>query len=513
MLLLLNLEERGTCTVDEVSEALSNIESFLVRRMICGVPTNNLNRIFNALPDLVGSQDAVATRIREALSRERNFWPDNSTLQAAMRSRPFYWQGRATQRRLVLRRLEESYPTAERVDLDQAALTIEHVLPQSPTIEWLDILHEEVAQGETAEDLHRQLVHTIGNLTLTGYNTQLSNSPFQRKQDLLRQSNLELNRRIAATTRWGKAEIQMRAEELASRAIGIWPEPANPVRSVEGRDWSSLEKVLAEVPAGAWTTCGDLAVVIGSHAVPVGVRLSTVQVPNAHRVLTAEGGISPQFHWLDPEDHRDPTDVLRAEGVVLDASGIADPNQRLDAGELAALVGLEVSEESMAMPSMLTELEAGHTRFVGQVGERQGPEIVGAVERLLQDWSSLGRALDFGKASETSCFLLVKPRVRAPWPFTLYPYGSVEVVFQYLRTRPPFDDLSLRDEFRTRLNSVDGIDIPPAKLELRPSFPMKILTGENGYRGVMEALNWFVNVVQKSEQSPNDAETSFREVA
>jgi alkylated DNA nucleotide flippase Atl1 len=342
---LLDLEDRTVATLGEVTSAVATIESFLVRRMICGVPTNNLNRIFNSLVSQLRSDQSVDSAVREVLSRERNFWPDNSMLRTAMRTRPFYWQGRASQRQLVLRRLEESYLSAERGDLDGVQLTIEHVLPQSPTMEWLDTLREEVAPGQRPEDLHRELVHTIGNLTLTGYNSQLSNNPFQRtrdllddsacKQDLFRNSNLELNRRIAATPRWGQAEILRRADELAIQASSIWPEPLTPIRTTNGRDWTVLDKVLAEIPAGAWTTTGELAVLIGTRAASVDAHLSTVSLTNAHRVLTPEGRISAMFHSIHPSDSHNPVDILRAEGVVFDADGTADPNQRLSAADLA----------------------------------------------------------------------------------------------------------------------------------------------------------------------------------
>ncbi len=143
----------------------------------------------------------------------------------------------------------------------------------------------------------------LGNLTLTADNAQLSNNQFKRKLDLLERSSLEMNRRIAATTRCGKEEILARANDLAERAIAIWPGPLPGSNLPEGRDWRVLGKALAQLPAGSWTTYGDAAALIGSHPVPVGVRLSTVRVPNAHRVLTSEGRVSPGFHWMDRAIH------------------------------------------------------------------------------------------------------------------------------------------------------------------------------------------------------------------
>jgi hypothetical protein len=78
------------------------------------------------------------------------------------------------------------------------------------------------------------------------------------------------------------------------------------------------------------------------------------------------------------------------------------------------------------------------------------------------------------------------------WPFAIYPAsGTVEVVFQYLKERAPFDDTEQRLEFLHRLNKIDGIDLPEAKLELRPSFPLSVFTDHGD--AVCEVLDWFVH--------------------
>ena len=77
------------------------------------------------------------------------------------------------------------------------------------------------------------------------------------------------------------------------------------------------------------------------------------------------------------------------------------------------------------------------------------------------------------------------------WPVTIYPSGKVEVVFQHLRIRPPFDDVTLREEFRQRLNKAPGVDIAAAKIELRPGFPVKALLDPATRAVVRETLQWF----------------------
>ncbi|MFC9506054.1 DNA-binding protein [Streptomyces sp. NPDC057002] len=103
------------------------------------------------------------------------------------------------------------------------------------------------------------------------------------------------------------------------------------------KDWTSLHTLLDAIPPGRWTTYGDVASVIGSHAVPVGTHLATCrQCPNAWRVLTAVGRVSAGFRWPDSTRTGTPVEVLTAEGVRFDGE-TAVPEARLP---LAALRGL-----------------------------------------------------------------------------------------------------------------------------------------------------------------------------
>ncbi|WP_243761117.1 MGMT family protein [Streptomyces sp. YIM 98790] len=92
-----------------------------------------------------------------------------------------------------------------------------------------------------------------------------------------------MNRRIVATDRWGAKEIRARADELADRAIALWPAPLRGVgRAERSRDWQLVHQVLATLPHGTWTSYGDLAAFIGSGAQAVGSHLaSTPGVANA----------------------------------------------------------------------------------------------------------------------------------------------------------------------------------------------------------------------------------------
>ncbi|MCM2429716.1 MGMT family protein [Streptomyces sp. RKAG337] len=104
------------------------------------------------------------------------------------------------------------------------------------------------------------------------------------------------------------------------------------------KDWTSLHTLLEAIPRGRWTTYGDVATVIGSHAVPVATHLATCrQCPNAWRVLTAAGHVSAGFRWTDSAHAGSPASILEAEGIRFDASATAQ-EARLPLNELRQLL-------------------------------------------------------------------------------------------------------------------------------------------------------------------------------
>jgi alkylated DNA nucleotide flippase Atl1 len=496
---LLELREDGDATDDDVAQALRYIESFLVRRLIAGVPTNNLNRVFQRLPGQLSRDEPIAETVRSALSPARLYWSTDKELREAIRTRQFYWQGRGPQKKLVLRRLAETYRSPEQVDLADKNITIEHVLPQHLTDEWRAELSRD---SEDPAMLHRELVHTLGNLTLTGYNSALSDLPFVRKREQLSRTSIAMNQDIAEQPQWGKTEIYARADDLAEQAIKIWPGPQETDRErAPERDWTLLHNALAALPPATWTTYGDVAELIGSHAVPVGVHLANERVLNAHRVLTTDRRPSQNFHWHDEDDERNILDVLAADGIKLDDAGRADPSQRLSARELAELLGLpgaeEMNEAELAEDATadLTEREQ---RFQRQLGEQNGPKVAGAVNRLFDHWRALGGDFQYGNAANARCSPILRQHRGAIKMLNIYT-RTVEVPFSLLKGRSPFDDPAVREELRQRVNDAPGVDIPPSKLELYPSFPVTLLADDAVWDVITATLDWFADQVKRAD--------------
>ncbi|MGC5629770.1 GmrSD restriction endonuclease domain-containing protein [Georgenia sp. Z1344] len=487
MLQLLSRRADGTSTAEEVADALRILESYLVRRIVIGRATASLNRTLLQAVQAVVAADDVAAGLREFLSRGRKYYGTDREVREAVHAVPYYWQGRGLHKRLILEWLEESFGSKEPVDMKR--LSIEHVMPQSLSDEW----RADLSQWLSVEEIHafhESKVHAIGNLTLTGYNSELSNDEFARKRVELARSGLRLNQLIGAHETWGPNEIERRASAIADAIIEIWPGPVEALVDDGSSEelWLTVAEILAEIPAGRWTSYGDVAIVAGTHPVPVGQRLARVPTANAHRVLTADGRVASGFRWIDPQRTDDPHDVLRAEGVLFGQDGRALEADRLRAIDLAELSGLSV-------PQLRPE------QFERQLSSYQGPDIVDAVHRLIAHWETIGGEMDWGRASEVTAFFNAQGADGSVWPFALYPSGKVEVVFQYLESRPPFDDVLLRDELRERLNGAPGVDLLDRP---RPGFSVEVLADAAAFDVIAESLTWFMTHLER-EESDDDA--------
>ncbi|WP_433287808.1 GmrSD restriction endonuclease domain-containing protein [Pseudonocardia sp. CA-142604] len=493
LMVLLDRREGGRSAPGETTSALLYLESYLVRRMLCGRTAAGINRALAqaalAIADAVDAADAL----RDFLSQPRRYWPDDDQLTESIAQLNFYWTGKGSQRLFVLRRLEESYGHKELVDWDETKVQIEHVLPQTPTPEWLDLLEPDVEPGETPADLHQRIVHRLGNLTLTGYNPDLSNKPFPEKRELLAKSKFSMSCEVAEQPSWGLQQIEARSAALAARAAQVWPGPRSTRVAAPQDQWQLVRRICAALPAGTWTSYGNLSAVAGIHPKPLGNYLATNPVLNAWRVLRADGSISSEFKWTEPGRTETAQDALAAEGVRFDGRGRADASQRLSPGDLATLIGVDIPEEADA---------GDEHRFWVQLAANQPSASQEAVRQLLDDWRSRGGYFAWGGGAQVSGFPLVRASSGEEyWPWSVKPTsGTVEVVFKHLLNRPPFDDTAVRDEFRQRINRIPGVDIPPSRLELRPSFSLAQLVGDEALKAAIEAHAWFLNQVpQKAE--------------
>jgi uncharacterized protein with ParB-like and HNH nuclease domain len=209
--------EQGSLSEADFVAILDILESFLIRRFICGVATSGLTKIFPPLYGQAREHKSLLEGVRQVL-RDKNF-PRDQQFKEQFVTCKIYGGDRSPKAKLILERLEMSCEHKESVDPE--GLTIEHVMPRTPTDWWRQHL------GEDWEAVHEEWLDTIGNLTLTGYNSEMSNLDFPTKKGHLRHSHVELNRYFAGVDTWDEHTIADRGEVLAEQAARIWSDFAH----------------------------------------------------------------------------------------------------------------------------------------------------------------------------------------------------------------------------------------------------------------------------------------------
>jgi len=203
----------------ELLQSARLIESYVFRRAVCGIPTNSLNKTFATFARGLQKdryfESILATFL--LLPSYRRF-PDDAEFSRDIQLKDLY---NFRSRSYWLRRLE-NHDRKERVLVDE--YTIEHILPQNEDLsaQWQSDL------GPDWVRIQKSYLHTMGNLTLTGYNPELSDRPFPEKRDMkggFRESPLRMNQGLGALQSWNENAIRHRGERLAALAVKVWPVP------------------------------------------------------------------------------------------------------------------------------------------------------------------------------------------------------------------------------------------------------------------------------------------------
>ncbi|MGL2592602.1 GmrSD restriction endonuclease domain-containing protein [Helicobacter pylori] len=202
------------------------IESYICRRAVCGLGTNSLNKVFPFVTKKINKDQYLESIKVHFLSLEttKGKFPKDSEFKNLFITIDFY---HFQKREYFLERLE-NFNTKEPVNTQEC--TIEHIMPQTLTEEWKRDL------GGNFQAIHDKYLHTIGNLTLTGYNKEYSNNSFQEKRDMekgFKQSPLKLNQSLKDLEVFGEKEIEKRANDLADWALKIWTYPKLDAETLE----------------------------------------------------------------------------------------------------------------------------------------------------------------------------------------------------------------------------------------------------------------------------------------
>jgi hypothetical protein len=243
------LVTEGSLTTQELPEALSCIEGFVVRRAVCGLQTKEYNKFFIEVIARLRRDGATGRRLKEILSAgegETRRFPTDLEFASAWKKKPFYNRLTSGQLTLMFRQLESHVRSDRAESTPIPYVSVEHIMPQQWTEnyflegecipkamnnEWFFGGTEE--QNEMYERLkpriqqRRGLIHTIGNLTAVTQplNAAMKNAGFHEKKQYLRESVLALNRYFDQMLEWNERAIEDRADNLFQHARIIWCGP------------------------------------------------------------------------------------------------------------------------------------------------------------------------------------------------------------------------------------------------------------------------------------------------
>ena len=228
-------------TIPQLCDTLKTLLCFQFRRAICKAPTNALNKIYMVLSKEIGDSTDIPKKLLDVLTKKvkTQSFPRNDEFRAAFVSFDLY---SAKLAKYTLAMLENKLNPREQVSLT-SQISIEHIMPQTLTPTWKAEL------GEHFEQIHARWLHTVGNLTFSGFNSELSNKSFSEKKEKFSQSNFSLSKEVAHSTNWQETDIEERANKLAEMALQIWslPEEYNRTSDKAEIDYSATYCIMDDV--------------------------------------------------------------------------------------------------------------------------------------------------------------------------------------------------------------------------------------------------------------------------
>ncbi len=208
--------ESGRLSASEFTSIVQTIENYVIRRFVCSIPTNQFNKIFPGLHNQIKREAHPSVSAGTKAILAGRGYPRDLEFRRALLESSLYGSGdRQAKVRYILERIERHLAGKEPPRFE--TVSIEHVMPQTLTEDWRTHL------GEDWETAHALWLHTLGNLTLTGYNSEISNADFTAKRRRLVEGTLHLNKLFARFESWRVSDIKTRAEILVEPVLSIWP--------------------------------------------------------------------------------------------------------------------------------------------------------------------------------------------------------------------------------------------------------------------------------------------------
>ncbi|MDD9883411.1 MAG: DUF262 and DUF1524 domain-containing protein [Gammaproteobacteria bacterium] len=210
---------------EDLERSVRLVESYVFRRAVCAIPTNSMNKTFAAFGKALNKEKYLESILAHflLLPTYRRF-PRDDEFKHEIKARDLY---NFRSLSYWLHRLE-NHGRKEQVSVNE--YSTEHIMPQKLTEDWRAML------GDDWQKVHNDFLHTLGNLTLTRYNSEFSNRPFAEKRDMkggFKNSPLNLNEGLGKLEAWDEAAIQSRANQLAEKAVDVWKAPNLPEASLD----------------------------------------------------------------------------------------------------------------------------------------------------------------------------------------------------------------------------------------------------------------------------------------
>lgn len=312
----------------DFAEILDILENFMIRRWVCSVPSYGLNKVFPALFHQASAEPTLVDGVKAVL-RSKNYPRDDEFVDRLTRSRLYASGERAAKTKLLLECLERHSDHREPVAMD--ALTIEHVMPQTLTTGWQEQL------GADWEGTYDELLHTLGNLTLTGYNVPLSNSPFAQKRQLLLESHIDLNKYFRDVAAWNADAIRQRAHCLAETALEVWPyfggtdAGPTPPRGVTNRKPAAVVIFGQRIAASTWRDVAQRTFEAIAERDPEAFDHVVAQFPRY--IATQEGNLREArrlANGMFMETHFSANSLYTACVQVTEAAGLSSDDWRVE---------------------------------------------------------------------------------------------------------------------------------------------------------------------------------------
>ncbi len=211
------LFENGNIDERSLYVSIKLINSYLLRMTICSPDvTKSLNKFFPIMAKDIINNEPEKT-IREDIKKEGYYKiPDDQVFMTSLMNYKF---SSPSELKLVKKLLYEIEKTLNKEVPDIENLEVEHIMPKTLTEEWKKEL------GEEWQRIYNQYLHTIGNLTLTGYNSEMKNFSFDKKKNMqngYKDSSIKITKNLSSISKWDENEIKQRLKELSEKIIEIW---------------------------------------------------------------------------------------------------------------------------------------------------------------------------------------------------------------------------------------------------------------------------------------------------